>query len=211
MPEAKPAVPGETGFPTGLLWILCLLILGLYINGGLLYNLIYPSFQAFRDLDRYYQLVPYLATLALIWRFSARYNRRFTIYAGVALLGLGFVSFGLWPSSPAGYLLTETLILSAFAWLDVFVWTLLAEISELHGHTFRVFGFGLAVNVLALFMGGVGREARPPRPGVPVAHRTPGAASRMDCLPSRCRVRDRAGVGDRGVDRRGGHQRRDRG
>lgn len=158
VPETKPAGPVGAGFPVALLCIFCLLILGLYINGGLLYNLIYPTFQRFRHLDRYYQLVPYLATLALIWRFGGQKNQRFTLYAGVTLLGLGFVSFGLLPSSRTGYFITETLILSAFALLDVFVWTLLAEISELHGHTFRVFGLGLAVNVLALFLGGVSGE-----------------------------------------------------
>jgi DNA-binding CsgD family transcriptional regulator len=152
-PERSHPLPVRASFPLGLMWVLCLVIFGLYVSGGFLYNVIYPAFLAQRR--PLYENAPYLAMLMLIIVLGNKHNRRFAPYLGVTLLGVGFVVFGLLGTSLLSYFLTEGLILAAFAVLDVFVWTLLADIGELHGHSLQVFGFGLAANVFALFAGGL--------------------------------------------------------
>jgi DNA-binding CsgD family transcriptional regulator len=147
--------PVRAGFPVKLMLVLCLVIFGLYVNGGLLYNTVYPAFQNHRRINIMYENVPYLAMLLLIMALGDKRSRRFSPYLGVTLLGMGFVVFGFLKTSLPSYFLTEGLVLAAFAVLDVFVWTLLADIGQLHGHSFRVFGFGLATNVFAIFVGGL--------------------------------------------------------
>ncbi|MGE5623551.1 MAG: helix-turn-helix transcriptional regulator [Methanocella sp.] len=148
-----PAPPPR--LPVGLMAPVGLLIFGLCLNGGFLYTVVLPHFASFAALDRVFGLLPYLAGVAALGWLRPGMSRQSLIYLGVCLMGLGFVAFAAMGHSLPVYLLTDTLILASFALVDVFLWSLLGEIAEVYGRPHLVFGFGLSLNVLGLFVGGV--------------------------------------------------------
>lgn len=158
-PDISPiSVPTtfESNYPKKLMLLLCLLVIGLSINGGFMYNVMYPSLSAFENIALYFRQIPYLAVLSLIfWRFNVMGNKLLPVYIATSLMGLAFVSFALLSSSVLGYFLTETFIQSSFALLDLFIWTILGDIAQNNSHPFKVFSLGLFANVFAIFAGGV--------------------------------------------------------
>lgn len=146
---------GSKNFPKALMIIISLFIFGLYINGGFMYSVIYPTFEEFSRYTHYFRVIPYLAVLLIMWNFGDRVHRKLPVYLGASMLGLAFISFALLSDSLPGYIITEILIESAFGLLDLFIWTFLGVISFLYGTPYRMFGYGLAANVFAIFLGGV--------------------------------------------------------
>jgi len=142
-------------FPVMLVAVLCLLVFGLYINGGLMFSVIYPSFRQFENISIYYRYLPYIAGLLILWFFGEKLEKMFPVYMGTSLLGMAFVSFAILGSSVWCYFITETLIQGALAFLDLFLWTLLGDMAAIYGHTFRIFGYGLSSNVAGIFVGGL--------------------------------------------------------
>ncbi|UNC91372.1 LuxR family transcriptional regulator [Candidatus Contubernalis alkaliaceticus] len=142
-------------FPNALMIILTLFIFGLYINGGFMYSVIYPTFAEFSRYTHFFRVVPYLAVLLVMWKFGGKVHRKLPVYLGASMLGLAFISFALLSDSLSGYIITEILIESAFGLLDLFIWTFLGVISLLYGTPYRMFGYGLSANVFAIFLGEV--------------------------------------------------------
>lgn len=142
---------GSTAFPLRLMGITCLLVIGLYLNGGFLYSVVAPSFANFARFDAYFGLLPYLAALAAIRLTHARPD--VLVYLGPPVLGLGFLAFAWFGVSLMGYVVANTFILASLAAIDVYLWALLGEIGGIYGHSHKVFGLGLACNLMALFAG----------------------------------------------------------
>jgi DNA-binding CsgD family transcriptional regulator len=149
----NPIAPRKS-FPQKLLFYLCLAIFGLYLSGGFLYNGILPFYQNISLWNCFPELI-YILTLLVIWKFGPPKNLIHLAYYSISLLGLGLIAFMSGKDHAAGYFLCTTLIFSALAFLDVFLWTILGTIAAVCRQPFKVFGLGLTVNLLALYTGGM--------------------------------------------------------
>ncbi len=146
-------------FPSAFMLIFSLFIFGLYLNSGIMYRLVLPTFTVLEFSPPLYRYIPYVLVLLLMVRFGEKLRRYFPIYMGVSMLGLAFVSFIMLGSSPAGsFFLTQALFEAAFAFLDLFAWTLLGDIAYIYGTPFRIFGYALAAMTGSIFLGGVFSE-----------------------------------------------------
>lgn len=157
--KINPAVPiprphDNQKFSAAFLVLLCLFVFGVFLSGGLMYSIIHPTFSSFADVSLIFRSAPYILVLILLLWKATRSNDQFIVYLGISLLGLSYVFFALLADSFAGYLITESLIQSAFAILDLFLWVLLADFALFYGHPYRVFGWGLFANVGAVVAGG---------------------------------------------------------
>jgi DNA-binding CsgD family transcriptional regulator len=149
----NPVAPRKI-FPKKLLFYLCLAIFGLYLSGGFMYNGIFPFYQKTSLWNCFPELI-YILALMIIWKSGPKKELISLVYYSVSLLGLGFIAFMVIKDHTVGYFLTTALIFSALAFLDVFLWTILGTISEVCRQPFKVFGLGLALNLLALYSGGM--------------------------------------------------------
>ncbi|MEW6624755.1 MAG: LuxR C-terminal-related transcriptional regulator [Bacillota bacterium] len=142
-------------FPGVLIFITCLLIFGLYINGGFMYQVMYPSLIKYEDIAVFYRPLPYIAVLAVMWRYGNVLQKQLPVYMGVSFMGLAFISFSLLHNTLRGFFLIETLIQSSFAFLDLFFFTILGDISVINRSPIKTFGFGIAAMVGAILTGGL--------------------------------------------------------
>ena len=143
----------NASFPAPMILILCLFIAGLYLCSGFMYNIMQPFLTKASPLLIYYRYIPYIAVLVIMWYFGGRLQRYFSIYMGVSLLGLAFVSFALGYKSTAGLLMTTGLSEAAFAFLDLFVWVALGDLAFIYGAPFQFFGFALAAMLFSIIAG----------------------------------------------------------
>lgn len=146
----------QLNYPRRMMLLICILIFGLCINGGFMYNVMYPSLSKFGNISLYFRQIPYVCTLALVfWRFSRLKSMLFLVYIATAMMGFSFIFFALFSNNVFGYFITEISIQSSFALLDLFLWTILGNISSTNNQLFKVFGAGLFANVFAIFIGGI--------------------------------------------------------
>jgi DNA-binding CsgD family transcriptional regulator len=115
----------------------------------------YPVMEPFPFFLTYYKYIPYLLLYFTLLHFHERIQLRYLIYTGVSLLGLSFISFALLENTLGGFFLTITANEVAFALINIFIWTLLGELSYLYGYPYRFFGFGLFANIASTFTGGM--------------------------------------------------------
>ena len=135
--------------------ILCLFIFGLYINGGFMYQVMYPTLIKYDHISVFMRPLPYIIVLLIMWRFGDRVQRQLPVYMGVSFMGLAFVAFSLLYNTLPGFFIVEILTGSSFAFLDLFFFTILGDISVINRAPYRTFGFGTAATVSALFVGGL--------------------------------------------------------
>jgi DNA-binding CsgD family transcriptional regulator len=150
----KNSAAATTIFPKKLLFYLCLAIFGLFLSGGFMYNGILPFYQKTLLWNCFPELI-YIVTLMTIWKTAPQKELISLVYYSVSLLGLGFIAFMALKNQTVSFFLTTAFVFSALAFLDVFLWTILGTISEVCQQPLRVFGLGLAVNLLALYSGGI--------------------------------------------------------
>ena len=140
--------------PAVLIGILCATIFLLYINGGFMYLVLYPSspesltwLPIFRDLV-------YLSTLITMAISGARIDRMVPVYLSASLMILAFAFYSLFGSSTVGWISAEVLCQSSMALLDLFLWTVLGDIAFTYKRPYTVFGWGLSANVAGILAGG---------------------------------------------------------
>jgi DNA-binding CsgD family transcriptional regulator len=143
----------KTAFPSPLLLIFCLFIAGLYICGGFMYNIMLPFLWDKVPLLMFYRFLPYIAALIIMWRFGEWLHRYFLIFMGVSFLGLAFISLAIGNQNTIALFLTTTLIESAFALLDLFIWTTLGDLASIYGSSYKIFGFALAAKLFSILTG----------------------------------------------------------
>lgn len=159
MQKGEPALPlsppgeGRSRIPVPLMLILCLFIAAIYLSSGFMYNIMQPFLSTVSPLFIYYRYIPYIAVLVVMWLLGERMRRYFSIYMGVSLLGLAFVSFALAYTNTAGLIMTTVLIEAAFAFLDLFIWTTLGDLAFIYGAPFPFFGFAIAAKLFSILAG----------------------------------------------------------
>lgn len=160
--EAEPrpgAVTAETKTVRQLdikrpLLTLSVFILILTINAGLMYQVVTPAFAHFKLLTSYYWALPYIAALLLLRRLPAHINKAYILYVALVMLGMSFLLFMWMDRSIGSYLLINTLMLAALGVSDLFWWSILGNMLDYTDNSAQVFGLGLSMNVLGIFIGG---------------------------------------------------------
>jgi DNA-binding CsgD family transcriptional regulator len=145
----------KTQIPTPklLLPLLCLFILLIYVNGGLMYSVLMPSFSLNIVFGSYFNFVTYIVVLLIILKMGRTPPMSIFVYLGLALLGLAFVIYAALGTQGIAPILSVGLIETSFALLDVFLWVTLGSLSFVYGVPYRIFGLILAANVLGILLG----------------------------------------------------------
>jgi len=155
---APPTSPERKENPvsiTNLLVFLCLSIAIITINSGLMYQVVNPAFAHLEWLTSWYWALPYIAALFVMRNLPRRINRAYILYVAIAMIGLSFVGFMGLGRGAVSYLAINTLLLGAFGVYDLFWWSILGEMLELHKNPAKILGMGLSANVLGVLLGGL--------------------------------------------------------
>ncbi len=162
--SATPAVPGAPGAISSKdnhaniaapLIFLCLFIIVITINSGLMYHVINPAFTHLKTLTSWYWAVPYIAALFIMRNLPRGTNRAYILYVAIAMIGFSFIGFMGLDRSVGSYLVVNTLMLGACGVYDLFWWSILGEMLDLHHNPARILGSGLSANVLGILLGGL--------------------------------------------------------
>jgi DNA-binding CsgD family transcriptional regulator len=136
-----------------LLVFLCLFIVIITINSGLMYQVVNPAFMHLEGLSSWYWAVPYIVALFVMRNLPRRMSRAYILYVAIAMIGLSFIGFMSLGRGVASYLLVNTLMLGACGVYDLFWWSILGEMLELHKNPTKILGIGLSANVLGVLLG----------------------------------------------------------
>lgn len=140
---------------TGLLAFLCLFIVIITINSGLMYQVVNPAFAHLDWLTGWYWAIPYIVALFVMRNLPRKTNRAYILYVAIAMIGLSFIGFMTLDHTAAGYLVVNTLMLGACGVYDLFWWSILGEMLDFHGNPAIILGAGLSANVLGVLLGGI--------------------------------------------------------
>lgn len=146
--------PVKSSFVKPLL-LLCLFIIVITINSGLMYQVINPAFDHLEGLVSWYWALPYIVAIGLMSRVSSRRSRSPALYLAMAMMVAAFLGFMLLGRGTLDYLLVDTLMLGALGLFDLFWWSIIAEMLDYARYPVRVFGLGLSANVLGVLFGDV--------------------------------------------------------
>ena len=160
-PKAPPPVPvpisGQgmlSPGKSGAFAFLCIFIVVVTINSGLMYQVVNPAFAHLKLLTGLYWAAPYIAAMLIMRNLPRKTNRAYTLYVAIAMIGFSFIAFLMLGRSWADYLVVNTLLLGACGVYDLFWWSILGEMLEHYKNPARIIGIGLAANVLGVFLGG---------------------------------------------------------
>jgi MFS family permease len=134
---------------------LCLFIVVITINSGLMYQVVSPAFAHLESLTSWYWALPYIIAIYIMRNLPGTVSRTYILYAAIAMIGLSFIGFMILGRSVASYITVNTLMLGAFGVYDLFWWSILGEMLDFHKNPAQVFGFGLSANVLGILVGGM--------------------------------------------------------
>ena len=135
--------------------ILSILIFIITINGGLLTQYIFPSYQTLGDIVSYYWLWPYIiGVLGSVWLYL-KYHRGNLIVLAIALMGLSFVFYMIAPHRLSSYFVVVTMLMIPLGALDLFWWGTLGEMFEDTIFPGVIFGIGMFANIMGVFFGGL--------------------------------------------------------
>ncbi|MBN1777922.1 MAG: LuxR family transcriptional regulator [Clostridiales bacterium] len=135
------------------LFFLCLFIVIVAINVGLMYQVQFPAFAHLEQLTSWYWAVPYIAGVMVVRYLPSRVKRAHILYAAIAMTGFSFIGFMLLDRSALSYLFVHTLMFGAVGIFNLFWWTMLGEMLEFHENSARIMGSGLFANVLGILLG----------------------------------------------------------
>jgi len=134
---------------------LCLFVVVITINSGLMYQVINPAYEHHAWLVSWYWAVPYIVALYIMKNLPRKTNRTYILYVAIAMIGLSFISFMILDRSAASYLLVNTLMLGACGVYDLFWWSILGEMLDYDKNPAKILGIGLSANVLGVLLGGM--------------------------------------------------------
>jgi len=141
--------------PIKPLAFLCLFIVIITINSGLMYQVVNPAFAHLKWLVSWYWAVPYIIALYIVRNLPDKTNRNYILYVAIAMIGLSFIGFMMLEHSAVSYLIIDTLMLGACGVYDLFWWSILGEMLDFHDNPAKILGIGLSANVLGVLIGGM--------------------------------------------------------
>lgn len=134
---------------------LCIFILVITINSGLMYQVVNPAFAHHELLTAYYWAIPYILALLILRNLSSNINKTYLLYVAIAMIGLSYLLFMWLDRSVMSYLLINTLMLGAFGVCDLFWWSILGSYLDYNDNAAQVLGAGLSMNVLGVLVGSI--------------------------------------------------------
>lgn len=137
--------------PQRLFLSLAVLIAATSIVGGFAHGVIFPSLTLPGDVHRFYDVLPYVIMCFMGGQIADSVGRLPLANYGFLFLGLSMPAMSLLSGIP-GYLVTHTLIQSAYAFIDVFLWVSIADIAPKDKQS-SYYGVGLGLNVCLIFAG----------------------------------------------------------
>lgn len=140
---------------TGPLTLLCLFIVVITINSGLMYQVQDPAFAHLKNLTSWYWALPYIAAILIVRNLPRKANRGYLLYVAIAMIGFSYLFFLLLGRSWVDYLVVNTLMLGACGIYDLFWWSILGSMLEFDHNPAKILGLGLAANVFGVLLGGM--------------------------------------------------------
>lgn len=137
------------------LGFLCLFIVVITVNSGLMYQVQSPAFSHLKWLTSWYWALPYIAALFIMRNLPEKTNRAYILYVAISMIGFSFICFLLLGRSWVDYIVVNTLMLGACGVYDLFWWSILGEMLELSKNPGKIMGIGLSANVLGVLLGGI--------------------------------------------------------
>lgn len=134
---------------------LCLFVIVITINSGLMYQVLNPAYAHLEWLTSWYWAIPYIVALYIMRNLPRSTNRTYILYVAIAMIGFSFIFFMILDRSAFGYLIVNTLMLGACGVYDLFWWSILGGMLEFDKNPARVLGIGLSANVLGVLLGGL--------------------------------------------------------
>jgi len=132
---------------------LCLFIVVIAINAGLMFQVQYPAFAHLEWLTSWYWAAPYIVAVFVMRNLPFKTNRNYILYAAIAMTGFSFIAFIVLDRSAVTYLVVNTLMQGAFGVFNLFWWSILGEMLSFHKNAAKVLGAGLFANVLGVLIG----------------------------------------------------------
>ena len=137
------------------LLILCVFIIVITINSGLMYQVINPAYEQYEWLVSWYWAIPYIVALYIMKKLPRKANRTYILYVGIAMIGFAFLLFMNVEHSVGSYFVVDTLMLGACGVYDLFWWSILGEMLDWGKNPAKILGIGLSANVLGVLLGGL--------------------------------------------------------
>jgi DNA-binding CsgD family transcriptional regulator len=111
------------------LWPLLVIFL-IFITAGITHSGIYRTIAAqFAQVDRYYNVLPFVIAVPFAGLLSDIYGRHFLIYTGIACLGVSFICYLFLPGLGV-YFLMQTSLQIGWAFMNTFAWLIGADIGS---------------------------------------------------------------------------------
>lgn len=137
------------------LLLLCVFIVLVTINSGLMYQVINPAFGHHELLVSFYWAIPYIGALLFMRNLPPRFQRTRFLYGGMVMIMASFIFFMVLGRGVTDYLVINTFMLAACGIFDLFWWSILGEMLTYTKEPSKVFGMGLSANVFGVFLGGM--------------------------------------------------------
>lgn len=135
-------------------WILFLFIFIITINSGIMFQVIYPYFYEFEVLVSIYTNIPYILAIFILSRLFSK-NKFYFLYVGLSLWIVTFILFASLGKTPLSFVLICSVMLFACGIFDYFWWSVMANIFDYVENPASIFGLGLSLNVLGVWIGGL--------------------------------------------------------
>ena len=163
-PEEYPSITPLFIRPVAVKFFLifCIFISAVKLTAGFIYSIIYTSYPVMEKhltILNYFEYFPHVLVLLIFLRYYDRLNKEYLALAGTTLLGFAYISFAILRNTLHGFMITTTLIEAAFASINVFIWLLLGDMSNIYGRPHWFFGIGLSINTGITVVGGIVGDA----------------------------------------------------
>lgn len=112
--------------------------------GGVMYNFIHPRLEIAGTIDSYLRVLSYIIVVPFAGIIADRWGRRSLSFFAITGLGLGYISFAVL-TGIARTISTQVFLEGGFAFLDLFAWVVLADLSAILGMWAAFTGLGLMV------------------------------------------------------------------
>lgn len=135
------------------LLLLSVLILIITINGGLMYQVIVPSYLILGNVVNHTWLWPYMFGVVLYLALVKKVAKGTILMFVVAMLGLSFVGYLVLTINIASFFIVIFLLMISLGALDLFWWSTLSGMLDETTYPGFVFGGGLLANVIGVSIG----------------------------------------------------------
>ncbi|NMB16976.1 MAG: hypothetical protein GX980_07685 [Firmicutes bacterium] len=154
----EPFLPRDALLP--LSWTMGVFIFAFYLTGGLVYESLYLTSPE-HPWARWFSTIPYIITGAIAGLEADAKGRRMLPVKACIFLGMGLVCSLFLRNPDASFLVGSVLALAAFGYMDVFLWTYLADIALAPRRAVTTYGLGLALNLITVSVGSLMPHSRP--------------------------------------------------